>query len=107
MSANNSTVELAHGGYVHVKHSAEAVAEKIEAAREASVVSRNEWLPSNVPAGGAWVERFFSAPPPMIELERMEGSDARHARGFPTVNLNINHIVGVFPLTSQSVDRGK
>lgn len=100
--ANNSTIELVHGGYVHVKHSANEVAAKIEEARLASVVRHRVWHPDNTPSRGQYVEVPIAGPPPLIELERMEGTSARQARGFPTVHLNINHIVGVFPLTSQS-----
>lgn len=96
--ANNSTIELVHGGKLHVKHTADEVTDKIAAARQDAVV----WIPVFDPHSGDPVERPFPSVPPLIEVERMEGHTARRARGFNTVRLNITHIVGVFPLISGS-----
>lgn len=98
--ANNSTIELIHGGSVHVNHTADEVAQKIEDARRESLVE-SRWRQGSV--DGIFEHRTVTAaPPPLIELERVEGFAARQARGFPTIRLNINHIVGVFPLISGS-----
>lgn len=96
--ANNSTIELVHGGTLHVKHTADEVAQKIAKARQDAVV----WIPVFDRVSGDLVERPFPSVPPLIEVERMEGHTARRARGFNTVRLNIEHIVGVFPLISGS-----
>lgn len=74
---NNTTIELSHGGTVHVAHTPSEIATRI-------------WDAENV-----MKTRF-------VVLERMTAFDNRADRGFPQVHLDPRHIVGIFPLTSRS-----
>lgn len=77
MAANNCTIELVHGGTVHV----EADHDMLHA----------QWADARV--GGF-----------LLRVKRMTGDPGgRKARSFPDVDLNPDHIVGIFPLSSTSM----
>lgn len=80
MSANNCTIELVHGGSVHVSHTLAEIQERRRSAHHSNT---------------------------LVELERSTGAAAREARGFTTIALHPDHIVGVFPLISGSELPGK
>lgn len=74
---NNITIELVHGGSVHVQHTMEEIGLKI-------------WDSKNV------------VPSRFIKLDRVVAFDSRQARGFPQIQIDPNHIVAMYPLTSRS-----
>lgn len=76
MSANNCTVELFHGGRIHV-------------AEDFDVMDTR------------WSESILSGHP--MRVRRMEGHEAREQRGFPEVLLHPNQIAAIYPLRGQSV----
>ena len=75
--ASNCTIELSHGGYVHVPYSPQEVRRlAVEA------VERGDLF---------------------VDLNRLEGDPGgRQARGMLTFTVNPRNIVGIFPLVSQS-----
>lgn len=76
---NNVTIELVHGGSVHVAHTMTEVGNKI-------------WEAGKRPASIGSFAVF----------KRVTAFDSRQARGFPEVWLDVRHIVGIYPLTSRS-----
>jgi hypothetical protein len=75
MSANNCTIELVHGGTVHVEEDYEDLSRR-------------------------WEECFLTGQP--FRVLRSENYMSREARGFRAVSLNPTHVVGIYPLTSTS-----
>lgn len=95
---NNCTIELANGGIVHVAHSDEEILAKITMARQHRV--------NRVKAAGVVHADIHYHGTGLVTLTRSEGTHSRAARGFPEIHLNPDHIVGIFPLTSESA-KGK
>lgn len=79
MAANNCTIELVHGGTVHLQEDYDHVV---------------QWL--NDPHSR------------LLHFKRMAGFANRKAHDFPDVAINPAHVVGVYPLETHSAhpDRG-
>ncbi len=75
--ANNVTIELVHGGSIHVAHTADDVRSRM-------------------------LDALCTGSPSVVRLERVTAFDSRQARGFPEVDIFVKHIVGIYPLTSRS-----
>lgn len=75
--ANNCTIELVHGGSIHVAHTPEEV---------------KTWMQLAIMAPGL----------SLIRLERVTSFAARATRGFHDVDVNPAHITAIYPLTSRS-----
>jgi hypothetical protein len=76
------TVELVHGGWLHVAMKPSEVRERIWNAENAAQISR-----------GARV---------MVTLRRSSSFITRQAQGFEDVDVNPQYIVGIFPLQTGS-----
>lgn len=82
--ANNCTIELVHGGSVHVIHTSDEIQHMISETHRLGQQSRRVGF---------------------IRVQRSTSHASRTSRGFPEIDLAVAHIVGIFPLISRSEPR--